>query len=83
MTGALFGNREFGTILSVVQIFFAIGFGLGSTLFGIVVDKHGFPVAWISTIIYAIIAYSGLLYSTKAIIKLNKETNVIETKKIS
>ncbi len=83
MTGALFGNREFGTILSVVQIFFAIGFGLGSTLFGIVVDKHGFPVAWISTIIYAIIAYSGLLYSTTAIIKLNKEANVIETKKIS
>ncbi len=83
MTGALFGNREFGTILSVVQIFFAIGFGLGSTLFGIVVDKHGFPVAWISTIIYAIIAYSGLLYSTTAIIELNKEANVIETKKIS
>ena len=39
MTGALFGNKEFGTILGIVQIFFAIGFGLGSTVFGLIVDK--------------------------------------------
>ena len=33
LTGALFGNREFGTILGIVQIFFAAGFGIGTTLF--------------------------------------------------
>ncbi|SCH87593.1 conjugated bile salt MFS transporter [Romboutsia sp. 1001713B170207_170306_H8] len=83
MTGALFGNKEFGTILGIVQIFFAAGFGTGSTLFGLIVDKSGFTSAWISTVIYAIIAYSGLLYSTSSIIKMNKENNVFETKKIS
>ena len=82
MTGALFGNKEFGTILGIVQIFFAAGFGAGSTLFGVIVDKSGFTAGWISTIVYAVIAYSGLLYSTSSIIKMNKEQNVFETKKI-
>ena len=82
MTGALFGNKEFGTILGIVQIFFATGFGAGSTLFGVIVDKSGFTAGWISTIVYAVIAYSGLLYSTTSIIKMNKEQNVFETKKI-
>ena len=82
MTGALFGNKEFGTILGIVQIFFATGFGAGSTLFGVIVDKSGFTAGWISTIVYAVVAYSGLLYSTSSIIKMNKEQNVFETKKI-
>lgn len=83
MTGALFGNKEFGTILGIVQIFFALGFGSGSTLFGLIVDKSGFTTGWICTLVYAVIAYSGLIFSTSSIIKLNKETNAVETKKIS
>ena len=83
MTGALFGNKEFGTILGIIQIFFAVGFGAGSTVFGVIVDKSGFTNAWISTIIYAVIAYSGLLYSASSIIKMNKNNNVTETKKIA
>lgn len=83
MTGALFGNKEFGTILGIVQIFFAAGFGSGSTLFGLIVDKSGFTTGWISTIIYAIIAYVGLLYSTSSIIKMNKKIYIEEVKKIA
>ena len=83
LTGALFGNKEFGTILGIVQIFFATGFGVGSTLFGFIVDMAGYNAGWISTIIYAALAYGGLLISTSAILKYNKETNAIETKKIS
>lgn len=83
MTGALFGNKEFGTILGIVQIFFALGFGSGSTLFGLIVDKSGFTTGWICTLVYAVIAYSGLIFSTSSIIKINKETNAVETKKIS
>lgn len=82
LTGALFGSREFGTILGIVQIFFAAGFGLGSTLFGLIVDLAGYNVGWISTIVYAVLAYGGLLYSTAAIRKHNKEINVEESKKI-
>ena len=83
MTGTLFGNKEFGTILGIVQIFFALGFGSGSTLFGLIVDKSGFTTGWICTLVYAVIAYSGLIFSTSSIIKMNKETNAVETKKIS
>ena len=83
MTGALFGNKEFGTILGIVQIFFALGFGSGSTLFGLIVDKSGFTTGWRCTLVYAVIAYSGLIFSTSSIIKMNKETNAVETKKIS
>lgn len=83
LTGALFGNKDFGTILGIVQVFFAAGFAIGTTLFGIVVGFAGFQGGWISTIIYAVIAYTGLLVSTTAIIKHNKETNVTETKKIA
>ncbi len=83
ITGALFGNKEFGTILGIIQIFFALGFGSGSTLFGFIVDKAGFIVGWISTIVYAIIAYSGLVFATSSIIKMNKKNNVEETKKIA
>ena len=83
LTGALFGSKDFGTILGIVQIFFAAGFGIGTTLFGVVVGFGGFQVGWISTIIYAILAYGGLLISTSGIMKHNKEINVIESKKIA
>ncbi|MEG0857441.1 MAG: conjugated bile salt MFS transporter [Terrisporobacter sp.] len=83
LTGSLFGNREFGTILGIIQIFFASGFGLGSTIFGMIVDKSGFTTGWISTIVYATIAYLGLLYSTNAISKINKNSNITESKKIA
>lgn len=83
ITGALFGNKEFGTILGIVQIFFAVGFGLGSTLFWVIVDKSGFTIGWISTIVYAVIGYSGLLYSTSSIIKMNENNNVGGTKQVA
>ena len=66
--------------LNILQIFFAAGFGFGSTLFGIIVDNFNYTTGWISTIVYAVIAYAGLLYSTSAIIKMNKKNNVSETK---
>lgn len=85
LTGALFGNKDFGTILGVIQIFFASGFGIGTTLFGVVVGFGGFQAGWISTIVYAILAYSGLLISTSVLMKntKNKKEEIIENKKIS
>lgn len=73
LTGALFGNKEFGTILGVVQVFFAFGFAIGSSLFGVIVDASSgnYIPAWISVTIFAIIAYIGLLISTKRILNTN------------
>ena len=75
LTGALFGNKEFGTILGVVQVFFAFGFAIGSSLFGVIVDASGgnYTPAWTAVTIFAAIAYVGLLISTTKIAAINKE----------
>lgn len=83
LTGFLFGDREFGTILGIVQVFFAIGYALGTVLFGISVDTFGYLTSWILTTIYAVIAYTCLLIASVGISKYNKEQNVTETKKIA
>ena len=82
LTGALFGDREFGTILGIVQVFFAIGYALGTVLFGISVDTFGYLTSWIITTGYVVIAYVCLLIASVGILKYNKENNVVETKKI-
>lgn len=77
LTGALFGNKEFGTILGIVQVFFAFGFAFGSSLFGIVVDTAGgnYIPAWIMVTIFAVIAYGLLLFTTAKITNLNNNKN--------
>ena len=83
LTGALFGDREFGTILGIVQVFFAIGYALGTVLFGLSVDTFGYLTSWIITTGYVVIAYACLLIASVGILKHNKEQNVTETKKIA
>lgn len=83
MTSSLFGDREYGAILGLIQLFFALGFAIGSPIFGVTLDKFGWNIAWISATIYAVIAYVGLLVACASILKINKENNVHETKRIS
>lgn len=83
ITSALFGDREYSTILGLIQIFFAGGFALGSPLFGMMVDNFGWSVAWSSTIIYSIIAYIGLIISCSKILNINKKLDVTVTKRVS
>ncbi|MGL5347618.1 MAG: conjugated bile salt MFS transporter [Peptostreptococcaceae bacterium] len=74
LTGALFGNKEFGTILGIVQVFFAFGFAFGSSLFGMVVDMAGgnYIPAWIMVTVFAVVAYGLLLFTTTKIANMNK-----------
>ncbi len=74
LTGALFGNKEFGTILAIVQVFFALGFALGSSIFAVVVDSAGgnYMPAWIMVTVFAAVAYVSLLFSTEKIASINK-----------
>lgn len=45
ISSAFFGNKEFGAIvLEEVQIFFAVGFAAGSSVFGLLVDNMGYAV---------------------------------------
>lgn len=83
LTGALFGDREFGTILGIVQVFFALGYAVGTVVFGLLVENLGYTTSWAITIVYALIAYSCLLISSVGIQKHNKSINVTETKRIT
>lgn len=72
LTGSLFGDREFGAILGVIQLFFAIGYAFGTVLFGMSIEKFGYSTSWAITIVYTVIAYSFLLISCIKIQKMNK-----------
>ncbi len=84
LTGALFGNKEYGTILGIIQIFFAVGFAFGSSIFGLIVDFTGgsYTLGWIMSVVCAFIAYAFLIPTVTKILKYNKEENVHELKKI-
>ena len=83
LSGALFGDREFGTILGVVQVFFAVGYAIGTVIFGLSVESLGYSTSWMITIVYTVIAYSCLLIACIGIERYNKSINVTETKRIS
>lgn len=72
LVGRLFGNKEYTGVLGMVQLVFGIGFALGSSLFGVVVDKMGYGVAWWSILGAVILAYIGILTAIKAMAKLNE-----------
>ena len=73
LVGALFGNKDFGGILGITQVFFALGFSFGSAVFGIIVDAAGYTVAWSFILASIFVAYGMLLVAIKAMNKLNKE----------
>jgi len=83
MTSALFGDRDYGAILGFIQLFFAAGFAIGTPIFSLILEKTGWAMAWTSSIIFSVIAYIGLLIASLSILKMNKENNVQETKRIS
>jgi len=73
LVGAFFGKKEFGAILGVVQIFFAVGFAAGSSVFGFLVDNMGYMVAWWSVFAFILVCYGALVVASIGMSKLNKE----------
>ena len=73
LAGSFFGKKEFGAILGIVQIFFAVGFAAGSSVFGLLVDKLGYSVAWIFVLAFIVICYVTLITASIGMSKLNKE----------
>lgn len=57
----LFGMRESTEILGVFNLFFGIGFSVGSLLFGLIVDLGNYIIAWISILAFIIIGFLLLL----------------------
>ena len=75
LTGSLFGQTDFGSILCVVQIFFAVGFAAGSSVFGLLVDKLGYTFAWSTIFVFIVICYVSLIVASIGMQKLNKARN--------
>lgn len=73
LTGSFFGQKDFGTILGTVQIFFAVGFAAGSAVFGFLVDKFSYEMAWSVILLFIVICYASLIFASIGMNKLNKE----------
>lgn len=74
ITGALFGKKNYGTILGIVNLMFAVGFSTGSSIFGLMIDKLGYKTSWFMVFIVIIIAYGTVITSVRAMLK-NKKVN--------
>ncbi len=73
LTGSFFGNKEFGSILGIVQLLFAVGISAGSTVFGILAENLGYDMSWILVLGAVAIAYTLLIMATIGMTKLNKQ----------
>lgn len=73
ITTDIFGRKESSVNLGTVSLLFAIGFAVGSTIFGGFAQMLGFKVAWIAMIVFLIIGYGLLLTSIKRIKSNNKK----------
>lgn len=72
MVTDVFGKKESSVILGLVSLLFAVGFALGSTLFGFITDNLGFQAAWISMLSCVIVGYILLLTSITIVKKQNR-----------
>lgn len=72
LTSSFFGQKDFGAILGVVQLFFAVGFAAGSSVFGLLVDNLGYTVAWYTELSFIFICYLSLIATSIGMNKLKK-----------
>lgn len=73
ITGSLFGRKNYGTILGIINLMFAIGFSTGSSIFGLIIDKIGYKVGWSLVIIVILIAYGSVIIGVKGMKKINEK----------
>lgn len=72
ITSDIFGKKESSVNLGTVSLMFAIGFALGSTIFGMFAEMIGFNIAWIAMIVFLVLGYFLLLTSIKKVKKQNQ-----------
>lgn len=71
MTGSFFGKKNYGAILGIINLMFAVGYAIGSSLFGIVVIKLGYGVLWSIVIALIVIAYTLIVITSIGMKKVN------------
>ncbi|MGL5417803.1 MAG: conjugated bile salt MFS transporter [Clostridium sp.] len=75
----VFGRKDASVNLGTMSLLFAIGFAVGSVIFGAVAGALGFKMAWIVMIIFLVVGYGLLLTSVKAM----KHRQKVELGKVS
>ena len=75
LVDAFFGNKEFGAIVGVVKRFFSIGFAVGSSIFGLLVDNIEYTPAWYVILGFIVISYGLLIFTSIGMKKLNEKNN--------
>ena len=78
LAGKLFGNKEYAGILGMVQLIFGLGFALGSSLFGVLVNTVGYLVAWYVMAVAIVISFVLILAAIKIMDKVNKNKKADE-----
>lgn len=73
LTGSLFGKKEFGAILGLINLGFAAGFAAGSTIFGLIVDFGNYTMAWLVMLACIFIGYAMVLIAAKQLQIRRKE----------
>ncbi|MGL5616981.1 MAG: conjugated bile salt MFS transporter [Sarcina sp.] len=74
----VFGRKESSVNLGTMSLVFAIGFALGSVIFGAFAQSIGFKLAWVAMIIFLVVGYLLVLSSIKVMKhrqKLELKTN--------
>lgn len=73
LTGIFFGKKEYGAILGIVNLMFAIGFAAGSSIFGFIVDKVGYFAGWSTMLASIILGYIIVILVSINMKKINAE----------
>ncbi|MGL5415462.1 MAG: conjugated bile salt MFS transporter [Clostridium sp.] len=68
----VFGRKDASVNLGTMSLLFAIGFALGSVIFGAFAQSMGFKIAWIAMIAFLVAGYVLLLVSVKAMKRRQK-----------
>ncbi|MGL4452798.1 MAG: conjugated bile salt MFS transporter [Sarcina sp.] len=61
----VFGRKDSSVTLGTMSLLFAVGFAIGSVVFGAFAQSAGFKFAWIAMIIFLIVGYALLLTAIK------------------
>lgn len=73
MVGQYFGKKEYGGILGMMNLVFAVGFSGGSVLFGVLASSFGYNTTWMIILGFVAMAFILLLTSAKGMEKQNKQ----------
>ena len=72
LVGKFFSGKEYGSILGIVSLIFAVGFSAGSAMLGVLIDKLGYNISWILMLVAVVIGFISIISGSIGMTKINK-----------